>query len=74
MQYDNLADGGAGRWLITQPGVRSPPYSECIAVSATSDPTGAYYLYADTQFGSNFNDYPKFGVWPTANNSAYLAT
>jgi hypothetical protein len=74
VQYDNLADGGAGRWLITQPGVRSPPYSECIAVSATSDPTGAYYLYADTQFGSNFNDYPKFGVWPTVNNSAYLAS
>jgi hypothetical protein len=74
VQYDNLADGGTGRWLITEPGVRSAPYSECLAVSVTSDPTGAYYLYADTQFGNNFNDYPKFGVWPTANNSAYLAS
>src|SRR5262249_17218195 len=25
-------------------------------------------------FGSNLPDYPKFGVWPTASNSAYLAT
>jgi hypothetical protein len=74
VQYDSLADGGAGRWVITQPGVRSPPYSECIAVSVTSDPTGAYYLYTDTQFGNAFNDYPKFGVWPTPSNSVYLAT
>jgi hypothetical protein len=74
VQYDNLADGGAGRWLIAEPGVRSPPYSECIAISVTSDPTGAYYLYADTQFGNYFNDYPKLGVWPTATNSAYLAS
>jgi hypothetical protein len=74
VQYDSLADGGAGRWLITEPGVRSVPYSECLAVSATSDPTGAYYLYTDTHFGSDFDDYPKFGVWPTTNNSAYLAS
>lgn len=74
VQYDNLADNGAGRWVITEPGVRSPPYSECIAISVNSDPTGAYYLYSDTQFGNAFNDYPKFGVWPTASNSAYLGT
>ncbi|HJU18302.1 MAG TPA: hypothetical protein VJ770_17760 [Stellaceae bacterium] len=80
VQYDNLApdslnDGGTGRWLITEPGDRNAPsYSECIAVSVTSDPTGPYYLYADTQFGGIFNDYPKFGVWPTASNSAYLAS
>ena len=74
VQYDNLADSGNGRWLITELGSTSGPFSECIAVSTGSDPTGTYNLYADTQFGSTLNDYPKFGVWPTATNSAYLAT
>ena len=70
MQYDNLAD----RWLITQPGDRNAPYSQCIAVSVGSDPTKQYYLYADMHFGDVFNDYPKLAVWPTASNSAYLAS
>ncbi len=39
--YDHLAD----RWIITQFTV-SPPYNECIAVSTSGDPTGAYYRYA----------------------------
>ena len=70
VQYDLQAD----RWLITQLGsAGSAPYSECIAVSRTRDPTGAYYLYS-YDFANNLNDYPKFGVWPTATNSAYLAT
>lgn len=70
VQYDNLAD----RWLITQPGDRNAPYSQCIAVSVSSDPTGQYYLYADAHFGDVFNDYPKLAIWPTASNSAYLAS
>jgi hypothetical protein len=69
VQYDKAAD----RWLISQLGGFSAPYSECIAVSQTNDPTGAYYLYSYS-FGSNLNDYPKIAVWPTATNSAYLAT
>jgi hypothetical protein len=70
VQYDNLAD----RWLVSELGSSgSAPYSECIAVSQTNDPRGAYYLYS-YDFGSSLNDYPKFGVWPTATNSAYLAT
>ena len=70
VQYDNVAD----RWLVSELGSSgSAPYSECIAVSQTNDPRGAYYLYS-YDFGSNLNDYPKFGVWPTATNSAYLAT
>src|SRR5437773_2117500 len=70
VQYDAQAD----RWLVSQLGsAGSAPYSECIAISQTRDPTGAYYLYS-YDFGSDLNDYPKFGVWPTANNSAYLAT
>ena len=69
VQYDRAAD----RWLVTQLGSLRSPYSECIAVSKTNDPTGAYNTWAYS-FGSSLNDYPKFGVWPTANNSAYLAT
>src|SRR5579864_699429 len=69
VQYDKAAD----RWMITQLGSLSSPYAECIAVSQTNDPTGAYNLYSYS-FGSNLNDYPKFGVWATATNSAYLGT
>ncbi|PYS11405.1 MAG: hypothetical protein DMG15_17885 [Acidobacteria bacterium] len=69
VQYDKVAD----RWLITQLGNTSAPYSECLAVSQTSDPAGAYYLYSYA-YNSTMHDYPKFGVWPTAHNSAYLAT
>src|ERR1700737_2622826 len=70
VQYDRLAD----RFVVTQLGSLNSPYSECIAVSKTNDPTGAYYLYS-YDFGSNLNDYQKFSVWPTANGAgAYLAT
>ena len=63
--YDHLAD----RWLLSQfalPnnffGLLFAPFYQCIAVSQTPDPTGAYYRY-QYQF-SKLNDYPKFGVWP----------
>lgn len=69
VQYDSQAD----RWLVAQLGSLSAPYSECIAVSQTNDPRGAYFLYS-YDFSNNLNDYPKFGVWPTPSNSAYLAT
>ena len=70
VQYDVAAD----RWLVTQLGSTSgPTYSECIAVSQTGDPRGSYNLYS-YDFSTSLNDYPKFGVWPTATNSAYLAT
>jgi hypothetical protein len=76
VQYDALAtnhDGGTGAWFISQLQSLSSPYGECIAVSQGSDPSGAYWLYYYS-FGSNLNDYPKFGVWPTTSNSAYLGT
>src|SRR6516165_10151264 len=69
IQYDSVAD----RWLVAQLGSQSSPYYECIAVSQTGDPRGTYNLYS-YPFNNNLNDYPKFGVWPTASNPAYLAT
>jgi hypothetical protein len=59
MLYDSLAD----RWLISQFTATSP-YYECIAISQTGDPTGAWYRYAFQLSTTDFPDYPKFGVWP----------
>jgi hypothetical protein len=67
-----LYDRPADRWLISYIGAGATA-SECVAVSKTNDPTGAYFLYGYS-FGANLNDYPKLGVWATASNSAYLAT
>lgn len=61
--YDHLAD----RWLLSQFAV-STGGSECVAISATPDPTGAYYRY-EFDIGG-FPDYPKIGLWP----NAYFAT
>ena len=61
--YDRIAD----RWLISQFSFTSsttPPYHECIAISQTPDPTGVYFLYDFVVPGTEFPDYPKFGVWP----------
>jgi len=71
VNYDRLAD----RWVISEIGIAvgGASFSECVAVSKTGDPTGAYTLYAYS-FGTNVNDYPKVGVWPTAANSAYLVS
>ena len=61
--YDQFAD----RWLLSQFTTRglddpSLPFYNCVAISQTGDPTGAYYRYAFTT-GFNFPDYPKYGVW-----------
>ncbi len=62
--YDEYAD----RWIASQfslpNGANNAPYYELVAVSATSDPTGAWYRYA-FEF-DKMPDYPKFGVWPDA--------
>ena len=67
--YDQLVD----RWLLTQfttRGLADPtlPFYNCVAISQTGDPTGAYYRYAfitqaDPDGGYFFPDYPKYGVW-----------
>lgn len=67
--YDRLAD----RWLISQFAFGSQtatPWHQCIAISQTPDPTGAYYAYdfvvppLPLPPGGGFPDYPKLGVWP----------
>lgn len=58
--YDHLAD----RWLMSQFALLAPDGNhQCVAISVTGDPTGAYFLY-DFLWGPLVNDYPKFGVWP----------
>jgi hypothetical protein len=61
--YDHLAD----RWLLSQfalPNDLNGPFYQCIAVSKTGDPLGAYHRYAYLMSNTKLNDYPKFGVWP----------
>ena len=58
-------DAAAQRWVVSQFAINSTaPDYECVAVSETSDATGAYYRYAFPF--NNFPDYPKMGVWPDA--------
>ncbi|HYM78292.1 MAG TPA: hypothetical protein VE377_20130 [Candidatus Dormibacteraeota bacterium] len=59
-----LYDKAAQRWVFSQFSVSTTPYLQCIAVSTTSDATGTYNRYS-FQY-SNFDDYPKMGVWPDA--------
>jgi hypothetical protein len=59
-----LYDKAADRWLLTQFAIEVAPFSQCVAVSTSGDPTGTYARY-EYQF-QDFNDYPKFGVWPDA--------
>lgn len=61
VQYDQLAD----RWILTQFAVSGTPYTQCVAVSTSGDPTGTYNRYSYS-FNRDFNDYPKLGVWPDA--------
>ncbi|HEY1638188.1 MAG TPA: hypothetical protein VGF62_06665 [Rhizomicrobium sp.] len=67
--FDNLAQ----RWVFTQ---LAAPHHVCIAVSQTSDPQGAYFLYLFDV--GDFPDYFKIGAWSdaylgTANQSSYSA-
>lgn len=64
--YDQFVD----RWLLSQFTAVGPQYWDCVAISQTGDPTGAYYRYAfltqpdpDLPGGTFFPDYPKYSVW-----------
>lgn len=64
--YDRRAD----RWILTQfTDPNATPVYNCVAISQTGDPTGAYFRYAFS-WGSFFPDYPKYSVW----RNAYLLT
>jgi len=71
--YDKMED----RWVLSQFTTRGMnpngtfnglPFYNCVAISQTGDPTGAYFRYAfiTAQPGTNstfFPDYPKYGQW-----------
>ncbi len=66
-QYDKFNN----RWVLTQFSVTNggtAGFFQCVAVSQTSDATGAFNVYAFQQ--PNFNDYPKVGIW----NTGYFVT
>ena len=63
VQFDHLAN----RWMATQFAIfGSDGNHQCIAISQTDDPTGAWYRYDFLISATKINDYPKFGVWPDA--------
>jgi hypothetical protein len=62
VQYDKIAQ----RWILTQFSITTLPYTECVAVSTTSDATGTYNRYAFSFGNTDFADYPKLSVWPDA--------
>jgi len=71
--YDQLED----RWILSQFTAAGPIYYNCVAISVTGDPTGAYYRYAfvtqpdpELPGGTFFPDYPKYGVW----TNSYIMT
>ncbi|HXU33268.1 MAG TPA: HYR domain-containing protein, partial [Thermoanaerobaculia bacterium] len=63
--YDSFAD----RWLISQFVIGTEPTRQCIAISQTGNPLGAYFAYdfiMPTDADGKLNDYPHFGVWSDA--------
>jgi len=60
--YDKFAE----RWVITEFQVSNAPCGFSVAISKTSDATGAYYVYNFSNAmwtTSNYPDYPKFSIW-----------
>ena len=59
--YDHLAN----RWLVSQLQFDETftQTAQCVAISTNSDATGSYNRY-EFDYGANFPDYPKFGIWP----------
>jgi hypothetical protein len=68
--YDSMAD----RWLVSQfdvSHVTNNSTHEHIAISKTSDPTGAYFAYDFLMTANRPADYPHLGVWP---DGYYMST
>jgi hypothetical protein len=52
------------RWVVSDfawTNIQNGPYFQCIAVSQTSNPTGAYFLYTIQTHATFLPDYPKNG-------------
>lgn len=63
--YDSFAD----RWMMSQmalPYYPNGPFYQCVAVSASNNPTGAWHRYQYEIPLNKMNDYAKLGVWPNA--------
>jgi hypothetical protein len=59
-----LYDEETDRWLVSQFAFNSSataPWSLCIAISTTKDPTGSYFQHEFDFSGIGFPDYPKYG-------------
>lgn len=58
--YDDVAD----RWLVSQFAFPDSfdTFSQCVAISQTGDPLGAYNRYEFSFDSYGFNDYPKHGI------------
>ncbi len=59
-----LYDEETDRWLVSQFAFNSSavaPWSLCIAISTTGDPTGTYFQHEFDFSGIGFPDYPKYG-------------
>ena len=67
VNYDQFAH----RWFLSQ--FNSTYTGICVAISASDDPTGSYYLYDIVMDANGFTDYPKMGKWVTGddNSDAY---
>jgi uncharacterized repeat protein (TIGR01451 family) len=65
-----MYDQAAQRWFVSKfarvanPDGTTFTWYQCFAISTTTDPTGAYNRYAFLVDPIEFNDYPKFGIWP----------
>jgi hypothetical protein len=60
-----LFDKQAQRWIFTQFSVSTLPYTQCYAISQSSDARGPYFRFAFSYGNVQFPDYTKIGVWPT---------
>ncbi len=59
-----LYDDANGRWLVSQFAFpdNMKSFAQCVAVSQTGDPTGAWNRYEFSFDGYGLNDYPKHGI------------
>lgn len=70
-----LYDRYANRFVVSQlqypGGLVNGPWHECVAVSVTANPLGAWNRYDFTLSNNYFQEYPKLSVWP---DGYYLTT